>query len=132
MTTPTEGDLNTVIVSAVNARVEAAVAAALSGDEVIGKYVAAALSQPVEVGDRYSRSKQVPFLRHVIDHALRDAAQRAVQRFVTDEADAIERAVRTELRNSVDALAVQLVGSMNDAVERSYGITVNLKYPGRD
>ncbi|MBA4858019.1 hypothetical protein [Nocardia farcinica] len=41
MTTPADADLNQVIVAAVNARVEASVAAALSGDDVIGKYVAA-------------------------------------------------------------------------------------------
>lgn len=132
MTTPASADLNQVIASAVQARIEAEVAAALSGDEVIGKYVAAALNQPIEVGRNSWDRRKTTFLRNVIDEALRAATKNAVQQAIAEEREAIERAVRTELRDRVDALAVQLVGSAVESVENPYGIKVELQYPRRD
>ncbi|MBF6416920.1 hypothetical protein [Nocardia cyriacigeorgica] len=132
MTTPVSADLNQVIVAAVQARIEAEVAAALSGDEVIGKYVAAALNQPIEVGRNSWDRRQTTFLRNVIDEALRAATKNAVQQAIAEEREAIERAVRAELRDRVDALAVQLVGSAVESVENPYGIKVELQYPKRD
>lgn len=133
MSAPIENDLNQVIANAVTARIEAQVAAALSGDEVIGKYVAAALNQPMEVNDPGTyRTRKTTFLRETIDTALRDAAKNAVRQAIAEEREAIERAVRTELRDRVDALAVQLVGSAVAAVENPYGVRVELTYPRKD
>ncbi|MGW5514646.1 hypothetical protein [Nocardia africana] len=132
MTTPVSGDLNQVIVSAVQARIEAEVAAALSGDEVIGKYVAAALNQPIEVGrDSYNR-RRTTYLRETIDTAVREATKAAVTQVIAEEREAIERAVRAELRDRVDGLAVQLVNSAVESVEKPYGLSVQLEYPRRD
>ena len=43
-------DINQIIESAVNARVEAAVLEAMSSSEVMGRFVTAALSKPVSTG----------------------------------------------------------------------------------
>lgn len=127
----TNDDLSQVIVAAVNARVEATVAEALAGDEMIGKYVTAALMQEIEIGTGY-RARKTTFLRNAIDGAMRSATEAAVKRVVADEAPAIERAVRAQLLSSVDRIAAQLVGSVADAAERPYGIRVELDYPTRD
>lgn len=133
MTTPAEADLNQVIIAAVNARIEASVAAALSGDDVIGKYVAAALNEPIEVKDRSGyRTRKTSYLREVIDGAIREATKAAVSTVIAEEREAIERAVRAELRERTDALAVQLVGSAVAAVEKPYGVSIKLEYPSRD
>jgi hypothetical protein len=133
VTTPVSGDLNQVIVSAVQARIEAEVAAALSGDEMIGKYVAAALNQPIEVGrDSYSRGRRTTYLRETIDTAMREATKAVVTQVIAEEREAIERAVRAELRDRVDGLAVQLVNSAVESVEKPYGLSVTLQYPRRD
>ncbi|WP_280499398.1 hypothetical protein [Nocardia cyriacigeorgica] len=134
MTTPTPGaaDLNTVIAAAVQARIEAEVAAALSGDEVISKYVAAALNQPIEIGHNSWDRRKTTFLRNTIDEAMRAATKAAVEQAVAEEREAIENAVRAELRDRVDALAVQLVDSLASAAEAPYGISVQLKYRGQD
>jgi hypothetical protein len=131
MSTTPSNDLNDVIVSAVNARVETAVLEALSGDEFFGRMVAATLAQKIEVPDGgYSRRKTT-FLAHTLETVIQQAVQDATKRLVTEEAAAIEEAVRKELRRSSGDLAKQLVGSMSDAAEKVYGIKVELQYPGR-
>jgi hypothetical protein len=125
-------DLNTVIASAVNARIEAQVAEALAGDAMIGKYVAAALGQTVEIPSRNGYGKdKVTFLKAVLDKATQAATKAAVERVIGEETEAIEKAVRKELRANINTLAVQLVGSVNEAVEKAYGVKVELIYPGR-
>lgn len=128
--TAIETDLNSVISSAVNARIEAALVGALSGDEVIGRYVTAALTQPIEVGSSYNKRKTT-FIKHTLDAAMQDIAKAAVARVLTEEVGEIEAAVRKELRANISAIAQQLVGSVTKAAESPYGITVELKYPSR-
>jgi hypothetical protein len=132
MSTPVEEDINKVIASAVNARVEAKVAEALAGDEMIGRYVTAALMQEIEVGGTSYTRRKTTFLRYTIDEAMRGATQAAVKRVIAEEMPAIERAVRAQLLSSVDTIAAQLAGSVVDAADRSYGIHVELNYPSRD
>lgn len=133
MSAPIENDLNQVIASAVTARIEAQVAAALSGDEVIGKYVAAALNQQIDVRDNGSyHDRRTTYLREAIDTAMRAATKAAVERVIGEHHDQIEIAVREALTNSLDAMVAQLVKSMTDAAENPYGIKVSLHYPARD
>lgn len=108
-----DADLNSVITSAVNARVEAAVASALAGDEVIGRYVTAALQRPVEVpnGTGFGKERK-PFLSHVIEQAVRDATKVAVQKFITDEAATFEDEVRKHVRRAAPDFAAQMVGAL--------------------
>lgn len=128
-----EGDLNSVIANAVNARVEAQVLAALSGDEVLGRYVMAALNQPVQLpkpGSSYDKIT-VTFLNATLQKAVQAAVEQAVRAVVSDEVTAIEDAVRKELRRKIATVAEQLVGSLSKAAESPYGIKVDLNWPSR-
>jgi hypothetical protein len=128
------GDLNTVIVSAVNARVEAAVAEALSGDEVIGKFVTSALRQTVEVpkADGSYGKERVTFLKSVIDKALQQATKQAVLKVMAEEEERLEKEVRKALRASTDSIAKSLVSSVKDATDNTYRFQVNIIPPTRD
>jgi len=118
-----EGDLNTTITAAVNARIEAAVMEALSGDEVMGRFITAALTQKVEV-DRYDRKKDRTFLSHVVQQTIQDATKAAVMRFVDDERDLIETEVRKALRKQVPAVAEQLVNGLRGS---AYAVSVHVR-----
>lgn len=121
-------DLNSVITSAVNARVEAAVASALAGDEVIGRYVTAALQRPVEVPSTTGYGKdRKPFLSHVIEQAVRDATKVAVQKFITEEAQTFEDEVRKHVRRAAPDFAAQMVGALVQTASTGYGIQVSLR-----
>jgi hypothetical protein len=129
--TPVTGDLNQVIASAVQARIETDVAAALSGSDLMGQYVAAALHQEITVEKNY-RSRKTTYLREAIDGAIREATKDAIKKVVAEEAEAIEAAVATELRRNVKGMASTLVGSVMKAVDNPYGIKVTLSYPDGD
>jgi predicted trehalose synthase len=97
----------------------------------MGRYVAAALGQVIEVpkaGSSYEKRKTT-YLKHTIDKALQEATKAAVARVLAEEAPALEEAVRKELRRNIAAVAEQLVGSVKKSAESSYGITVELKMP---
>lgn len=128
-----ETDLNSVIANAVNARIEAQVAQALMGDEIIGQYVSAALTQVIEIPKPHSSYDKikVTYIKNVLDKAIQEATQTAVRRVLSEEVDAIEAAVRKELRASIGVIAQQLVGSISKAVESPYGIKIDLSYPSR-
>lgn len=130
MTTAVETDLNETIRSAVNARIEAAVLEALSGDEAIGKMVVAALQQPIEVPNSrmYSKDK-VPYLSHVLANAIRDATKSVVERLLLEEQELIEAEVRKCLRRQAPELASTMVGHIVDTASRSYGVQVSLRMP---
>jgi hypothetical protein len=133
MSNPTS-DLNDVIVSAVNARIETAVLEALSGNEFFGKMVTAALHQPVEVAERFDRysKRKTTFLAHTLESVIQKAVAEATRRLVAERAEMIEAAVREELGKSASEIAKQLVGSVSRAAESPYGIKVDLQFPGRD
>lgn len=122
-------DLNATIASAVNARIEAAVLEALSGDEVIGRYVTAALYQPIEVGSGYSKRKTT-FLKETLDGAIRDATKAAVASILATERPLIEDEVRKALRRGVAKMAEGIASSLADNAANGYGVTVELKLPG--
>lgn len=129
-------DLNTVIATAVSARIEAEVAAALSGDAVMSKYVAAALQQEIEVRDGgysgySSRNRKTTFLRQTIDTAIRQATETAVRKVIAEEQEALEAAVATELRRQTKDIAKTLVGQVAEVAQKSHGVRVELVYPSR-
>lgn len=128
-TTPnSEADLNSVIVAAVNARVEAAVASALAGDEVMGRYVTAALQRPVEVPSARGYGKETkPFLSHVIEAAVREAAKTAVQKFLVDEMSSFEDEIRKAVRRTAPQIAERMAGQLAERAATSYGIQVSLR-----
>lgn len=128
------GDLNATITSAVNARIEAAVAEAFASDEFMGRYVTAALQQQIEVRGEYSYDrKKVPFLSHVLSESIRDATKVAVQKWLHQNATMIESEVATALRRETKNIAAALAKSLLDAADKTYGVDVkiDLKMPGR-
>lgn len=126
---PVEGDLNATITAAVNARVEAAVLAAFSGDGTLGRYVTAALQRPVEVPDpdRSYGKRKVPFAHHLIEQAIRDAAKAAVQKVLTEDAALIEDEVRKHIKRAAPDIAARMVGAVSDVAAKGYGIQVSLR-----
>ena len=123
-----EADLNTTIASAVNARIEAEVFAALAGDETIGRYVTAALRRPVEVPARTGYGKdKVPFLSHVLESSFRDATKAAVARVLEEEQPKIEEEVRKALRRNVASIATELASSLTAAAQNTYGVKIDLQ-----
>lgn len=131
MTTPTpaEGDINAVIVSAVNARIEAAVAGALLTEGGMGAIVAAALSQEIEVKEGY-RTKKVPYLSEVLRKTIQAAAKNAIAKMVKEHEAEIEEKVKEALTGSTDAFAKGLVESLVKTAGGGYGLRVEIKYPG--
>lgn len=128
-----EDDLNKTIRSAVNARVEAAVMAALSGDEVIGAMVAAALQQQVEVpSERGYGKEKVPFMVHAVRSAIRSATKDAVAKVITEETPLIEDEVRKAFKRSAATLADSLVSSLAESCRSAYGVSVELRLPRSD
>lgn len=125
-------DLNATITAAVNARIEASVAEALSGNKLISDYVAAALSREITIRDPGGyRDRKTTFLREVIENSVKAATEQAVRKVVAQEQPALEAAVAEELRRNTTAIAAQLVGKMAEATEHAYGVRVELQYAGR-
>jgi len=122
-------DLNATIASAVNARIEAEVFAALAGDDVIKQYVAAALNAPVKVERNY-RTEEVKWLPHTIRTVMQDATRDAVKRVIAEEAPLIEDEVRRAIKRQASGLAEAFTGALVKQASKSYGLTVSLKLPG--
>ena len=124
-------DLNATIANAVTARIEAEVTAALSGDEVIGKYVSAALQEPVEVkNNRTYRTEKVPYLRHTLNQAFRAMVKDALARVLEEERETIEAEIRKALKRESGAVAEKFTAALTERAAQSYGITVDVKIPG--
>lgn len=121
-------DLNQVIVSAVQARVEAEVAKALAGDEVVGRMVAAAMNQQVEVpGGRYGEKRT--FLKAVLDKTVQEATKAAVQEAIAGEADAIRAAVAAEVRKRSKEIAASFTDELVENVKKGWSISVAVNGP---
>lgn len=130
-TPPVEGDINKIIASAVNARVEAAVLAALSGDEVIGKLVIAALSEQVPAtNDRYD-SKKTTYINRVLRDSIKEATADALRRVIAEELPTIEEEIRKELRRKVKQIAEGLATQLGEKAASAYGVKVELMLPER-
>jgi hypothetical protein len=129
MTEPLTGDLNTVIATAVNARVEAAVVAALSGDDVIGRYVTAALQQEIEVEDRSTyRKVKMTFLNKVLMDAIRNTARTAVGVALEEEKEQIHKLVRAAVKRNLGAMTDKMTDKLLEQAGSQYGLTVDLKW----
>jgi len=130
-----EADINEIISSAVNARVEAAVLEAMSGDQVMGRYVTAALSAPVKNEDRYGRSrtaKPETFLHHTVRSSIQKATTDAVKRVLAESEAELEDLVRKAIKAQAGDLAKKISQAMCDQASRGYGIQVQVSIPGED
>lgn len=129
-TASVDGDLNELIKTAVNARVEASVLEALSGDETIGKMVVAALQQVVEVpSSGYSKAK-VTFLNHLLTSTIRAATKNAVEKVLVEEQQLIEDEVRKQIRKNAPEIAAAMAGQLAETAAKGYGVSVSLRLPG--
>jgi len=99
----TVSSIDETIQAAVSARIEAEVARALAGDEVIGRYVTAALQQPIEP-DRYSRNK-VPYLTHVLQKAIRKSTEKILKEVIDEQKDAIREQIRLGIKRQCGQIA---------------------------
>ena len=120
-----EQDLNTTITSAINARIEAEVTAALSGDAVIGQFVAAALAQ--EVGETgYGRDrKKITFMHRTVAKTIQEVTASLVLEVIEAERETIEREIRKSLRSYIPNMAAGMVDSLaHQAKHASYRISV--------
>lgn len=102
-----DNDLNKTIAAAVNAKVEAGVLAALSGDDVIGRFVTAALSE-----------------------AIKAATAAACKRLVAEEMPAIEAAVLKELRKRLPGIAKDVAETVGKSMT-GYGLKIEFTHPNR-
>lgn len=130
MAVPTPGtdDLNTVITAAVQARIEAQVAAALAESDTFTMFVTSALQQEITVRENY-RDRKTTFLAEQVREAVREATKRALQTALDDEVPKLEALVKKALKANVDQIAVGLVGNLVDKAKGPYGITVQVNYP---
>ena len=134
MTTPDPiPDLNATIVHAVQARIQAEVLKALSGDDVFGALVASALQQQVEIpdGTAYGK-KRVPYMEHVIATAVRDSTRLAVEAVIAEDQERIKTLVKKALRSKLDSISEGFVDQLVESTKSKYGwnIKVDLKFPG--
>lgn len=120
-----DGDLNQVIASAVNAKIESQVAAALAGDEVIGQYVAAALRQEVQP-DRYNSRSKTTFLTHTLTSAIQTATKKATAELIAEQEEVIKLEVRKALRGKIGELADAMVDELKSSTGRTDGYRVNV------
>lgn len=121
-------DLNATIAHAVTARVEAEVIKALSGDETIGRYVTAALMEPVVV-DKYDRKKDRPYLTHVLKETIRKTTKDVLAGILVEEQPLIEAEIRKALRRGVADMAEGIAKSVAENATKGYGVNVTLNLP---
>lgn len=95
--------------------------------------VAVAMSRKIEVKDGSGyRTRETTVIRHMIDQAIIVATEKAIQKVIAAEAEAIEAAITTELRKNVKGIAKQLAGQLQEKVANPYGLRVELKYGGSE
>ncbi len=123
------GDLNATITAAVNARINAETFAALSSDDVLGKFVQAALMQPMET-DRYS-SKKIPYIEQVLKNAVQAATKAAVSQWVQENQGSIKERVIAALTDNMDGIAAAMVDSMVKSTQSGYSTSVSLQFEKR-
>jgi hypothetical protein len=124
-----ESDLNNTIMTAVTARVEAEVVKALSGHELIGRYVAAALNQQVEVGGSFSRTKTT-FLHQALRTAFQEMTKKVINELLVDERPLIEDEIRKAIRRNATKFAEAITGNIVTRAANAYGIQVQVRLPG--
>ena len=117
-------DINQIIESAVNARVEAAVLEAMSSSEVMGRFVTAALSKPVSTGSYSEKNK--PLITHLLHNAIEEQTKAVVSEQIAELRPIIAEDVRKALKKSVGVISDSLVdGLVSSAAGRYPSIKVD-------
>ena len=125
----TGASIDASIAAAVEAKIHAQVFEALAGDEVIGRYVMAALQRPIEVEDPGTyRKRRTTWLAEALSKTIRAAAESAVAEAIEAEKEAIRKEVAKALRAQASELAGTMVDSLAETVKN--GWRVNVKFEG--
>lgn len=124
-------ELDKTISSAVNAKIEAEVFKAMTSDDVIGQYVAAALNEKVADPDNRYGSKQT-----LINVSMKKAIKKMTEQVIADEVnkqvDAIREEVEKALKASIGVISDSLVtGFVANVQGGRPNIEVNFKDPDR-
>lgn len=119
--------LNETIAAAVKARIEAKVTESLASDEVIGRYVTAALSRPVEERG-LSRRDRTSYLDHVIRRAIEDATRDAVTTAIEAHKPQIQAEVERKIAQRTKAIAKATTDAMVDKATWRYGLDVSIDF----
>jgi len=106
MAGPSE-DINDIIKSAVQARVEAAVLEAMASGGTMQAIVVAALNQQVETG-RYG-DKKLPLLTHLAQTTIAELTKKVVAEEVAEYKEQIRDEVRKALGQSIGVISDSLV-----------------------
>lgn len=131
MTADVDSGLNEIISKAIETKIEAAVVAALGSDDLMGRWVTAALQQVIEIpdGTGYGK-KRVPFLTHIIQQTLQKAVNAAVKAHIVNEAEFIQGLVAKEMRRASNDIAAQFVAQLTEkTIKSTYGLEVQLRFP---
>lgn len=128
-----DDSLDAIITKGVEAKIDAAVMQALSGDEVFANYVTAALSQKVEIKTNNSyRTREVSFLHHTVTKAIQNAVQDAVVEALAEDTLRIQEVVRKKVKASSDHIAEQFARNLADKAGNAYGFRLEMKWPGEE
>lgn len=118
-------DINQIIASAVNARVEAAVLEAMTNDNTMRTFVQAALNQKSREG--YGREEKT-LLNRLLENAIQEQTKAVVAEEVRKSADAIRAEVRAALEQSIGVISDSLVDGFVASAESRYpSIEVNFR-----
>jgi len=115
-----QNDINQIIVSAVNARVEAEVAAALTNADAMKTFVEAALHEKVKSSDRYGADDIT-----LVTKLVRGTVVEQTKKVVAEEVQAQEAEIRAHVRQAVQAS----VGVIADSLVDGFMQSVTGKYP---
>ena len=128
MPSPNE-DINDIIASAVNARVETAVLEALSSDDTMRVFVAAALNQKVSTTG-YSRD-ETTLLNRLLKNTIEEQTKAVVAEEVAGHADVIRKEVRAALKKSIGVITDSLVDGFVANASGRYP-SIKVEFRGRD
>ena len=116
--TTQENDINQIISSAVNARVEAAVLEAMTSNNTMATFVQAALTRKVS-SSGYSRDDK-PLLTHLLHTTIEEQTKVVVAEEIKKSQEVIRAEVRKALNKSIGVITDSLVDGFVASAEGRY------------
>lgn len=121
-------NLDQTITTAVEAQVQAQVAAALINNDTFKVLVTASLNQMVEVPDGPYGKKRVSMIDHLVQNAVAQRTKEVVVEQIAELVPEITKEIKTALRKSVGVIADSLVdGFVASAPGRGPSIKVEFR-----
>jgi hypothetical protein len=117
-----ENSIETVIAEAVKAKVQTMVVDALGEPgELVRKIVAEALTQTVQVGDRY-RPENVTMITKMVRESVIEEGTKVMKQFILDQREAIQAELLRHLTANKKEIAAALIGSLVKTAGNSYSL----------